>query len=191
MTEHSNTQKNIGLTEGSFNQLVHDLRNGNELLFEKIFVSFFKKNLNILKAKYNASHADAYDCVMWSMLRMRQMLIEGKISYGNLNNYFIRMSVTRYIKTNSRKKEFSMEVIPEPEESEVPTFDDEVISQLEKAWAKLGAPCKELLKGFYYDKLELKKLTEILNDSSTANTRKRKERCLKKLRVFFFEIFEK
>ncbi|MFK8004938.1 MAG: RNA polymerase sigma factor [Saprospiraceae bacterium] len=191
MAINSNTQKNIGLTEGKFNQLVHDLQNGNELLFEKIFVSFFKKNQNILKAKYNASHEDAYDCVMWALLRMRQMLIEGKISYGNLNNYFIRMSVTRYIKTNSRKKEYSMEIVPEPEESEASTFDDETMTQLEKAWAKLGPPCKELLKGFYYDKLELKKLTEILNDSSTANTRKRKERCLKKLRTFFFELFEK
>ena len=34
---------------------------------------------------------------------------------------------------------------------------------------------------------ELKTLTKILEDSSPANTRKRKERCLKKLRSFFFE----
>ena len=190
MTLISNTHKNIGLTEDSFNQLVQGLRNGNELLFEKIFVSFFKKNLNILKAKYNANHEDAYDCVMWALLRMRQMLIEGKISYGNLNNYFIRMSITRYIKTKSRNKEFSTEVLPEPQQADDPVFDDDIMAHLEKAWAKLGDPCKQLLKGFYYDKLELKKLTEILNDTSTANTRKRKERCLKKLRSFFFEDFE-
>lgn len=187
MTFFINSDKNIGLTEEDFKKMVQELKEGNEALFEKMYVSFFKKNLRILKGKYKASHEDAYDSIMWALLRIRQMILEDKISYGNLNNYFTRMATTKYIKSQSRKKEFAAETIPEPAIEEEPIFDQEVLTALEKAWAKLGEPCKQILKGFYYDKIELKTLTKILEDSSPANTRKRKERCLKKLRSFFFE----
>ena len=87
--------KNLGLSESDFKQLLAQLQEGNELLFEKFFCGFFGKNLNLLKRKYNAGHEDAYDCVMWAMLRMRQLMIEDKVAYGNLENYFTRMAVTR------------------------------------------------------------------------------------------------
>ena len=181
------TKKNLDLTEIDFIELTHKLRQGDEQLFEKIFIGFFEKNLNLLKVKYQASHENAYDCVMWAMLRMRQMLLEDKISYGNLDNYFSRMAVTRYIKQQSRKREFPTEELPELEIGEDPFIDDETLIRLNKAWSRLCKSCQQLLKGYYYDKIDLKELTVLLEDTSPANTRKRKERCLKKLRGFFFE----
>lgn len=183
-------EKNLGLSESKFAELIDQLKRGNELLFEKIFSGFFKKNLNILTRKYNAAHEDAYDCVMWAMLRMRQMLLENKVTYGNLDNYFTRMAVTRYIKSQSRKKEFATDTFPELGIGEENFVDNEALEILEKAWQQLGGPCRELLKGFYYDKIELKDLTEILKDTSTSNTRKRKERCLKKLKKLFFQYYK-
>ena len=181
--------KNLDLSETNFQDLLLQLQAGNETLFEKLFVGFFKRNLELLKRKYRAEHEDAYDCVMWAMLRMRQLLIENKVTYGNLNNYFTRMAVTKYIKSQTRKKEFATEKLPESNIDEEQLVDKETLAILNKAWAQLGANCQDLLKGFYYDKIELKQLTEMLNDSSPANTRKRKERCLKKLRQLFFDAY--
>ena len=181
--------KNLDLAEESFNELVRQLQRGNELLFERLFTSFFKRNLEILKRNYQAQHEDAYDSVMWAMLRMRQLLIENKVAYGNLDNYFTRMAVTRYIKSQTRKKEFATEKLPELNIGEEHFADKETLAVLNKAWAKLGPACSQLLKGFYYDKIELKQLTEMFHDSSHANTRKRKERCLKKLRQLFFDLY--
>ena len=182
--------KNLGLSESDFNQLQTQLQEGNELLFEKFFYGFFGKNLNLLKRKYQAEHEDAYDCVMWAMLRMRQLLIENKVTFGNLENYFSRMAVTRYIKSQSRKKEFATDNLPDLQVGEDHFVEKEMLSILNKAWARLGDPCQELLKGFYYDKIELKQLSDMLGDTSAANTRKRKERCLKKLRKLFFEYYQ-
>ncbi len=181
--------KNLDLSEADFNELLTQLQQGNELLFEKLFINFFKRNLEILKRKYQAEQEDAYDCVMWAMLRMRQMLIENKVTYGNLDNYFTRIAVTRYIKSQTRKKEFATETVPELGIGEDQFVDQETLDILNKAWNRLGEKCRELLKGFYYDKIELKQLTELLHDSSPANTRKRKERCLKKLQQLFFESY--
>ncbi|MCB0640208.1 MAG: sigma-70 family RNA polymerase sigma factor [Phaeodactylibacter sp.] len=181
------TSKNLELTEPEFVELIDKLKRGDEQLFEKIFLGFFEKNLKLLKAKYQAEHENAYDCVMWAMLRMRQMLLEDKISYGNLDNYFSRIAVTRYVKQQSRKREFAVEELPELGIGEDHFIDDATLIRLNKAWDRLDEPCQKLLKGFYYDKIELKELSVLLDDTSAANTRKRKERCLKKLREFFFE----
>ncbi len=181
--------RNLGLDEAQFTFLVQQLQKGDEQLFEQIFCRFFKKNLSLLKHKYQAEHEEAYDCVMWAMLRMRQMLIEDKVAYGNIENYFSRIAVTRYIKLQSRKKEISTENIPESMIGEDTFVDDEMIEILNKAWEQLDDSCKTILKAYYYDKIELKKLSEIINDSSAANTRKKKERCLKKLRTLFFKMY--
>lgn len=140
--------------------------------------------------KYQAPHEEAYDSVMWAMLRMRQLLLEGKVEYGNLESYMIRMSVNDFLKKKDRNREFATETLPEPVASHDNHDNAETMAILDKAWQKMGDKCQELLKGFYYDKVELKKLTAMLGDTSEANTRKKKERCLIELRALFFRFYQ-
>jgi DNA-directed RNA polymerase specialized sigma subunit len=120
---------------------------------------------------------------------MRQMLLEDKVNYGNLESYMIRMAVNHFLKKQERNKEISTESLPEYAEAHDEIFDPESVEILSRAWSKMGDKCQELLRGFYYDKIELKKLTSMLGDTSEANTRKRKERCLQELRIQFFRFF--
>ncbi|MBL7825040.1 MAG: hypothetical protein JNJ57_00300 [Saprospiraceae bacterium] len=186
----SSEQRNFGLTPEAFEHLAQQLRNGNELLFEKLFLSKFKSCMGILIKKYRASHEDAYDSMMWAMLQMRRLLIENKVVYGNLEAYLVRIAVNEYLKKLERSREVSTEHFPEGNWEPDFLSEPETLGILDKAWEKLGAMCQTLLKGFYYDKIELKKLTQILEDSSEANTRKKKERCLIELRKQFFRYYE-
>lgn len=179
--------RNFGLTEEQFNRLTENLGQGDETLFETIFLRQFGACMNILKNKYQSPHEDAYDSVMWAMLRMRELLLGRKLEYGNLESYLIRIATNHYLKKQTRIREIPTEHFPDILTVEEPLFDEEMLEILGKAWAKLGEKCQLLLKGFYYDKVELKHLTTILGDSSDANTRKRKERCLNGLRKLFFE----
>jgi len=181
--------RNFGLTPEQYGELVAQLRDGRETLFETIFLSHFGACMGILKKKYGAPHEEAYDAVMWALMRMRQLLLDGKVDYGNLESYVIRMAVNHYLKKRSRNREISTDIFPENIFDDEPEFDQEMLGLLGKAWAKLGENCQLLLKGFYYDKIELKQLTQMLNDTSEANTRKKKERCLSGLRKLFFESF--
>lgn len=179
--------RNFGLTEAQFLLLAEKLRQGDESLFEQLFLKQFKSARLILTRKYNTPHEEAYDCVMWAMLRMRQMILEAKVSYGNLESYLIKIAVNKHLKNLERNKEFSTEFMPEsallPDEADT----EEALQILESAWKKMGDKCQMILKSFYYDKIELKQLTLLMEDSSEANTRKRKERCLKELRNLFFQ----
>lgn len=182
--------RNFGLTEAQFKSLTELLQQGDESLFETLFVKHYKPSMGILIKKYQASHEAAYDAVMWAMLRMRQLLLEEKVAYGNLEAYLTRMSVNHYLKHQGRNKEISTDTLPESLADQDELQDPETQQILAKAWAKMGDGCQELLKGFYYDKIELKKLTVILGDSSEANTRKKKERCLIELRSLFFRFYK-
>lgn len=182
------THHNFGLTEQEFSRLQETLRLGDEQLFEQVFLAHFERCLSFLQSKYKAEYANAYDTTMWSMLRFRQMLAEGKLNYGNLEAYLLRIAVTKYLKDQHSNKEIAMEQLPELQLHQEDVADEETLALLAHAWAKLGALCQQLLKGVYYDGTDLKTMTVILGDSSEANTRKRKERCIKELRKYFLAL---
>jgi len=181
--------KNFGLSETTFKQMQEALKQGDQQLFEQIFLSHFERCRSLLMSKYNARHNDAYDVVMWSLIQFRHLLMEEKVVYGNLEAYFMRIAVSKYLKDHNSGKEIPTEKLPEgldltPDYAE----DEETLAILAKAWSKLGAMCRKLLQGFYYEKLDLKSITVLIGDSSEANTRQRKVRCIKELRKIFFEM---
>ncbi len=181
--------KNFGLSETEFQRLQEGLKQGNQQLFEQIFLSHFERCRSLLVMKYSARQHDAYDVVMWSLVQFRRLLMEGKVAYGNLEAYFMRIAVSKYLRDQKSEKEVPTESFPE--ELELPATyleDEETLALLAKAFSRLGDICRKLLKGFYYDKLDLKSITVLIGDSSEANTRQRKVRCIKELRRVFFEL---
>ena len=67
-------------------------------------------------------------------------------------------------------------------------FDEEQLGALDAAWAKLGDDCKNLLRTHVYDGLQLKHIAQSSGEAE-ANVRKRKERCMDRLKTQFFHIY--
>ena len=91
-------KKNFGLDEGNFISLLKELQEGREILFEKIFRNHFKECKRFLIFKFGASHDDAYDTTMDTMIRFRELLIAQKLYYGNLYFSFTQMASQAYLK---------------------------------------------------------------------------------------------
>ena len=179
--------KNFGLSEDSFNEMLVLLKNGDEQIFETIFLSHFESCLSYIKFNYKASHEDAYDASMEAMLTFCRNLKEGKVVYGNLQFLFTQMAgqiYLKWIKKESRKEE--MGDYDTPEEEDV-MFDKGSLHLLGKAWIKLGEGCQDLLKDFYHNENTLKEIADKIGKTS-ASLRKQKQRCVEKLRVYFTEI---
>ena len=94
------------------------------------------------------------------------------------------MAAQRLLK--NKKKGAKIELKEElPEMMDLtPSFDDEDLKILDKAWDKLNETCQKLLKNFYYNKIKLTELAE-LEGKSAPSLRKQKERCLNSLRINF------
>ncbi len=176
--------KNFGLNEVDFLRMVTALQQGDEELFERIFLAHFQDCQRFLQHKDQALPADAYDATMEALLEIRTGLIKGKIQYGNLRYLFTRIARQRYYR---RHKPQSVEVsMPEDfDRPEVlPAIPETEYHLLSKCWDELDAESRALLKSVYYDRETLKDIAGRM-DKSPAAMRKKKQRCLQKLKDLF------
>jgi len=171
--------KNFGLKELEFEEMVLKLKNGDELVFEKIFLNHFQSCIAYLMQNHRIDRELAYDITMDTLLDFRTKLIQGKISYGNLRFLFTKMATQKHLKYVAKsKKSQNITSLFESEDLE----EDLVI--LEKAMSKLGENCRDILKLNYYDKMTLNNIATLKNISHAA-LRKQKQRCIFTLKNLF------
>ncbi len=185
--------RNFGLSSAQFDALLDGLRGGDESLFERAFLVKFEPLMGVLKKNYRAAHADAYDAVMWSMLRFREYLVSGKIDYGNLEGYLHRIVVNHFLKKQERDRER-----PDTDGIAASLLDDfsflenqfsiEELDLLDRAWELMCDRCRSLLQAFYYDNLDHRAIAERSGYTNEAAARQRKKRCVDELRGHFFRL---
>lgn len=175
--------KNFGLTEAEFNKLLLALNNGDESLYEQVFLTHFEDCCKYLMNTYRASPEDAYDASMSTMLEFCNRLKTGRVTYGNLRFLFTRMAGQVYLKWIKKQQKTTgiehMDIQEAPED-----IDDESYAILNKAWDSLLKDCQTLLEEFYYTGATLEHIATVLNKSAVA-VRKQKQRCVDKLRELF------
>ena len=177
--------KNFGLREEEFNEMVVALQRNEMELFERIFLSHFKDCRSYLMREYNASADDAYDATMDTLLAFRRRLVEGKVKYGNLRFLFTRMAGQLYVKSQKAK---TSEALTEITHRIADTYSspDPNFIHLQNAWNELSLDCRRLLKDHYYGKMKLIEIA-LQEQKTDAAIRKQKERCIKKLRKLFVQ----
>jgi len=178
--------QNFGITRDDFEEMVINLRKGNELLFEKIFLGHFQSCLKYLITNYHIDYDQAYDTTMDTLIEFRQKLILGKLSYGNLKYIFTKIATQLLIKKHNKVTQLKQLIIETDfEEADVENH----LGYLEKAWASLSDDDKMILEQFYYNELPLNQLAIQLNKTDIA-VRKQKQRAIEKLKQSFFNIFK-
>jgi RNA polymerase sigma factor (sigma-70 family) len=187
-----NPIQNFGLKKADFDQLVSDLQGGNEKLFETIFVQHFESCRSYLMRECSAQSDDAYDITVETIIRFRQMLVESKIQYGNLRFYFTKMAKDAYLKIIAKNKKMPVGELVENEADRADeiteAFDEEQVFALDKSWKLLSEDCRNLLRQHIQEGIQLKEIAQAI-EQSEANMRKRKERCMAKLKSIFFENY--
>ena len=181
-------EKNFGLTELEFNNLLIRLKEGDQRLFEEVFFVHFEDCMRYLKRKDRASHEDAYDATMDAYLHFRTLLIARKISYGNLRYLLTRMARQHFQRRQKKGQiftelpDFASELAEE--EADISTEDYDLLS---RAFKSLGSNCRELLKAFYYARRSLKDIAHEEGRRAPA-VRKQKSRCVETLKRHFNQL---
>jgi DNA-directed RNA polymerase specialized sigma24 family protein len=177
----NNKDKNFGLAETEFNGLRDKLADGDEQLFEHVFLQHFEPCLAYVIREDKAAEDVAYDSVMDAFLSFRMKVVQGKINYGNLRYLLTRMARQYYYKRAKKEADTSLEPLNEPGEEPDFMLDPSATELLQKGWKKLGTKCRELLHSFYYLDQELKGIAAA-TDRTAAAVRKQKQRCIDELR---------
>ena len=143
--------------------------------------------MNYLKKRFKAEQELAYDTVMSTMTDFFYRLKAGKIRYGNLRYLFTQMLVQEYYRRY--KKEWSYEEFDGIELIDLKDNREEVMALFDRAFAQLGAGCRELLEACYYEETSYAELEELMGKSQAA-IRKQKQRCQQQFKKFFRALFQ-
>ena len=176
--------KNFDLSEHQFLHLIGQLKQGDNVLFEKVFLAHFESCLHFVRKKFSISYDEAYDVTMDTLLLFRKKLVTDKVKYGNSRFLFTQMACQHYIKKNEKSRREIASANEASDDTEA--VDEASIAILRQSWQELGVACQELLKKIYYGNM---KLTEIAKEEqkSDVSIRKQKQRCVAKLRALFLK----
>lgn len=189
-----NRQKNLGLSRSEFKKLCTLLKQGEETLIEKVYLSHFKQCMNHLIFKENANTEEAYNCSMDALYEIRKDLLQDKIFYGNLAYYFTYRAKRKLYKWRSRQKQSTLPLngldFEEEEKTESDLIQSELAELLSEAINRLCIDCKSIIRSYYYEEESLKEIAEKIGKSHAA-IRKQITRCRDKLRKLLGEKFYK
>ncbi|MEM9545649.1 MAG: sigma-70 family RNA polymerase sigma factor [Bacteroidota bacterium] len=161
------------------------LKNGKEQLFEQIFLAHFESCQHYLISNHKASFELAYDITMDTLIQFRQRILTDKVSYGNLRYLFTVMASQNLIKHHKKNQKERLESFIIGDSQTKPEI---VYEALSNAWNELEPESKKVLEEFYYNKTPLIKIANKLGISDST-MRKKKQRCLEKLRNLFMHKY--
>ena len=178
--------KNFGLSASDFSALVADLRQGNEALFERVYLAQVAYCMDKLQQFDGLDRQAAYDAAVEGLLQCRDLLLRGKIRYGNLRYLFVTIARQTYWKSRRQTPPAVAELTPDrmeisEEDLNVERLPEQEYRLLERALRSLGKPCRELLRRVYYKRQKLSTIAEE-DQVDYANLRKQKSRCVQQLR---------
>ena len=157
---------------------------GDEQLFEHVFLTHFESCYVYLVREDRAIEHLAYDAVMDALVKFRSLLLTNRIGYGNLRFLLTRMARQHYQKMVTRERVIehaAPHLLSEVSEPAELVLEPAGVEHLRRAWHALSDDCRELLHAYYYRKLTLKLIAEQMH-THHATLRKRKQRCLDGLR---------
>ncbi|MCG8327305.1 MAG: sigma-70 family RNA polymerase sigma factor [Chitinophagales bacterium] len=187
-----NRQKNLGLSRSEFKKLCALLKQGEETLIEKVYLSHFEKCMNHLIFKEHANKEEAYNCSMDALYEIRKDLLQDKIFYGNLAYYFTYRAKRKLYRWRGRQKQSPLPLngldFEEEEKTESDLIQNELAELIAEAINRLCADCKSMIRSYYYEEESLKEIAEKIGKSHAA-IRKQITRCRDKLRKLLGENF--
>lgn len=106
-------EKNLGLSQQEFEQLVAQASPYNEVAFERLYKKIFHANYKYLenwlrKEVGNHSSIDIEDCVQEAFIRLSEAIENNKLTYGNLSGW-LKTVVKHIWLAEKRQQQVSVE----------------------------------------------------------------------------------
>lgn len=177
-------------------QLLNAIKDNDSVVLKQLYITnYYKIEALVLKNNGSKEHAkDVYQeafITVWKNVKNDQFIPENETALqGYLyqiakNKWMDILRSPRFKKTKMIQHELNVldKNIDQNghEKEEEQEFFRKRLEQTMEAFKNLGAPCKELLTAFYYDKASLRDIANKLKiEENTARTKK--YRCMEKLR---------
>lgn len=174
------------------NSLIEGILTDRPKSLETIYELYRDDFINWAIRKYACQIEDAKEIFQIAVIIFYENIKKGKIIALNssLKTYLFAIGKNKILE-NHRKKEFLLG-FDDTFEINLATvheanFTEKQYEQVEIALGSIGQPCQGLLIGFYYQRLNLKELSERLDYKNEQSAKNQKYKCLKRLRALVFQ----
>ncbi|GJM32194.1 MAG: hypothetical protein DHS20C18_11950 [Saprospiraceae bacterium] len=144
--------------------------------------------------KKNSGHfADAEDVFQEGLLAFYKLVRQGKIEETvKVEAYLFSICRNLWLKQLNKKKDTTeWESVPPLESAEDLQLDGllkiERKEVLDKVMQQLGEKCREILIYYYYDRMRMKNIAELMGLSNEQVAKNKKSGCMKKMRNLVLE----
>ncbi|WP_297337894.1 sigma-70 family RNA polymerase sigma factor [Algoriphagus sp.] len=169
--------------------LVDKLKRGDLKALDEVYLTY-KGEFCLFAGKFGLSAEDSLDLYQETMLSFYDNVHQNKLTQltSTLKTYLFAIGKFKIYKHLDKAKRFEAEekLIYISEELRLFEVDiqEERQQDLEKAFQRLGAKCREILNLFYYEGMGLDEILHALNYTSKDVLKSQKSRCLKQLKEF-------
>ncbi len=175
---------------------ISDFRKNENRAFEYLYINFKKPFIDsILSSNSGLNNAQALDLFQDSLLVLYDKVLQEKIlELKNPKAYILRIGqLLAYERFREVRKQRDLK-----DQLKYRTETFEIDSRLfeeiktdkslaDKALAKLGERCKQILIDYYYKNLSFDEIATKNNYSNGNTVKSQKSKCIKQLRNFYYE----
>ena len=175
--------------------IIEQIRGGKNEVLGTVYTEYRTDFSHWLIKHYGSEKDDALEVYQETIIAFYENIANDKLIELNssLKTYIFSIGKNKYL-SMSRKNgrnvnsDRHLQVITDdPGDPEDLKRQDNQLNLLERSLERLTAHCRELLKLYYYDKLNMEQIMERL-DYKNANTAKnQKYKCMQQLRKFYSE----
>lgn len=172
-------------------KILTHLRSGDKVLVNQGFTVLYETCYDIVESfieKNNGTKAQVADIFQDALI-----VFYGKVREGDftltcaIKTYVFSICRNLWLKELRKNKRYvtlntDQDHIAIKEDSLAVLYQTEKEQQIANLIGQLDEGCQQILKLYYFDRLKMKKIAEILNLSSDQVAKNKKSSCLKKLR---------
>lgn len=175
-------------------EIIQKIKAGGQAELGLIYETYREEFLSWLSKEFQCSADDSKDIYQLAILIFYDNIKQGKLEHlvSSVKTYIfgIGKNVVQDFRRKSnrntpldKQRWLNETLMDEPDHSP----SEQLFDVAQKALAKLGEPCRQLVEMFYYGKKSMDEITEVLNYKNAETAKNQKCKCMKRLRKLYEE----
>lgn len=175
-------------------EIIQKIQAGGQAELGLVYETYREEFLHWVNKDYQCGSDDSKDIYQLTILIFYDNIKQGKLEHlvSSVKTYIfgigknVAMDFLRKSKRNTpldKERWLNEHLMDEPDHEP----SEQMFDAAQKALAKLGQPCQQLVEMFYYGKKSMEDITEVLHYKNAETAKNQKCKCMKRLRKLYEE----
>jgi RNA polymerase sigma factor (sigma-70 family) len=168
--------------------LITRLQKGDKTALEEVYKAYRRGFINWITYSHKCSDQEAVDIFQYSIISFYENVVEGTLEEMNdagIKTYLYSIGKNKLLADNRKQSKISYQEELEDVEFEtedLSDFSNERKKLVHETLSKLGEPCSQILKLFYFNNLTPDEIAEIMDYKNGNTVKNLKYKCIQRVK---------